>query len=316
MLKIIITFFVFCIVLFLYLHITFHLKTSNDLEIYDIDNTSKDKLEEICNLRQPVIFDFDCLPIVENTNKKKLLNHYRAFDIKIRNVDKSKPTEEDIFIPLKLHDASKLFQEDTSSAYYSENNKEFLEETGVLKIMQRKDDFLRPPMVSDCNYDVLFGSQGTQTPFRYELSYRNFLLVTEGSVKIKLSPPKNTKYLHCTQDYEKYEFYSPICAWNPQSQYKNDFGKVKCLDIILPFGKTVFIPPYWWYSIEFQKDSSVSFFKYRTYMNHLAILPHTCLYFLQSQNVKRYTVKKANATESQETPDDSYEIYDDDDEDK
>lgn len=86
MLKIIITFFVFCLVLFLYLHITFHLKTSNDLEVYEIEDASKDKLEEICNLRQPVIFDFDCLPIIENTNKKNLLNHYKAFDVKIRNI--------------------------------------------------------------------------------------------------------------------------------------------------------------------------------------------------------------------------------------
>ena len=49
---------VFCIVLFLYLHVYFHLKTSDDLEIYEIENPSKDKLEEICDLRQPVLFQF------------------------------------------------------------------------------------------------------------------------------------------------------------------------------------------------------------------------------------------------------------------
>jgi hypothetical protein len=46
-------------VLFLYLHIHFHLKRSNDLEVYEIDDPSKDKLEEICDIRQPVIFDFE-----------------------------------------------------------------------------------------------------------------------------------------------------------------------------------------------------------------------------------------------------------------
>ena len=49
---------VFLIVLFLYIHIFFHLKTSDDLDIYDIETPSKDKLEEICDLRQPVIFAF------------------------------------------------------------------------------------------------------------------------------------------------------------------------------------------------------------------------------------------------------------------
>ena len=42
---------VFCIILFFYLHINFYLKTSNDYEIYELDNISKTKLEELCNLR-------------------------------------------------------------------------------------------------------------------------------------------------------------------------------------------------------------------------------------------------------------------------
>ena len=54
-----ISFFIFCLVLFLYLHIYYQLKTSNDLEVFTIQNPSKDKLEEICDIRQPVIFDFN-----------------------------------------------------------------------------------------------------------------------------------------------------------------------------------------------------------------------------------------------------------------
>ena len=56
--EIIIGFFIFCLVLFIYLHIQFHLKTSEDLEMYEVEQPSKDKLEEICDLRQPVLFDF------------------------------------------------------------------------------------------------------------------------------------------------------------------------------------------------------------------------------------------------------------------
>ena len=57
--KMIFSILIFCIVLFLYLHIYFHLKTSEDLEVYDIDKPSKDKLEEICDIRQPVRFEFN-----------------------------------------------------------------------------------------------------------------------------------------------------------------------------------------------------------------------------------------------------------------
>jgi len=41
------TILIFCIVLFIYLHIYFHLKVCNDLEVLEIDQPSKEKLEEV-----------------------------------------------------------------------------------------------------------------------------------------------------------------------------------------------------------------------------------------------------------------------------
>ena len=87
MLEIIIGFFVFCIILFFYLHIHFHLKTSNDLEIYEIEQASKSKLEEICDLRQPTLFDFDeeHYKIMNTINTTYLLSNYPVFEIKIKD---------------------------------------------------------------------------------------------------------------------------------------------------------------------------------------------------------------------------------------
>lgn len=300
MLKIFIAFFVFCLVLFIYLHINFHLKVGNDLEVYEIEQGSKDKLEEICDIRQPVIFDFDNSKIIEYSNKTYLSNNYPAFEIKIRN---SKDTDynSEIYIPLPLHSAEKLVKEDTSSSYFSENNSDFLQETGVIKSFQYNDEFLRPYMVSNCNYDIMIGSQDTVTPFRYELNYRNHFLVTEGSVIVKMAPPKSTKYLYTVYDYENFEFRSPVNPWSPQKQYSADFDKIKCLEVTLTPGKTLHIPAYWWYSIKFSKDSSISCFRYRTYMNNAAITPHIAMYALQIQNVKRNTVKKMDINQLNET---------------
>ena len=55
--KIIVGLFIFCVILFLYLHVTFQLRTSNDLDVYEIEANSKDRLEEICDVRQPVMFE-------------------------------------------------------------------------------------------------------------------------------------------------------------------------------------------------------------------------------------------------------------------
>ena len=294
--KILIGLFIFCLVLFIYLHIQFHLKTSEDLEMYEIEQPSKDKLEEICDLRQPVIFDFDCEKILESSNKTYVSNNYHAFEVKIRNV-KEEDTNAELYIPLPIHAAVKLFDEDKNSIYLSENNKDFLEETGVIKNLKYNDEFLRPYMVSNCNYDIMMGSTHTCTPFRYEINYRNFLLLTEGSAQIKLAPPHSTKYLYPIYDYENFEFKSPVNPWSPQPKYSADFDKIKCLEFTLTPGKTLFIPAYWWYSIKFNQNTSISCFYYRTYMNNAAITPYICMHALQIQNVKRNVVKKVSIKE-------------------
>lgn len=275
------------------------MKTSDDLEIYEIDQASKDKMEEICDLRQPVLFDCDedINKIIETTNKSVLLDNYPVFELKIRDTINSATAlgatlEEELYVPLPIHIACQLFKEDSNAVYFSENNMDFLTETGVIKNMTYNDEFLRPRLVSNCNYDVMFGSVGVETPFRYELNYRNYFVVTQGSLSIKMAPPKSSKYLYPVNDYENFEFRSPINPWSPQPKFKADFDKIKCLEIVLSPGKFLFIPAYWWYSFKFSENTSVSCFRYRTYMNNIAISPNIAMYALQNQNVERKIAKK------------------------
>ena len=294
---------IFCIVLFLYLHIFFHLKTSDDLEIYEIDNPSKDKLEEICDLRQPVLFNYNNERLLDTCQRSTILDTYGAFDVKIRNLKQSSnDNENNIYVPLAFTNALRVIKEDTEHKFLSENNADFLEETGIVKSYKYNDGFLRPYMVSQCCYDFICASEHTQTPFRYDLNYRNYLMVTEGNIKIKLSQPKSSKYLYQQKDYENFEFMSPINPWNVQSQYKADFDKIKCLDVSLTKGQIIYIPAYWWYSIEFGNETSVITFKYKTYMNAVAIFPHLIMKFLQSQNVKRNNVKQLTTEKTRESP--------------
>ena len=298
MLKVIIGFFVFCIILFFYLHIQFHLKQSNDLEIYEIEQESKDKIEEICDLRQPVLIncDEDCMNIINKTNIDYLSVNYPTFDVKIRHkTDLS--NDGDISVTLPLHVAIKLFKDDTSFSYFSEGNIDFLNETGAIKNISYNDKYFRPFLVSNCYYDIIFGSTNVETPFRFDLNYRNYYIVTQGSIIVKLSPPQNSKYLHPISDYDNFEFRSPINPWEPQEKYKVDFDKIKCLEIKLTKGKIIYIPAYWWYSIKFDENTSVSCLKYRTYMNNIAISPSILMYTLQNQNIKRKIVKPLNMNE-------------------
>ncbi len=300
MLKYFIAIFIFCVCLFLYLHIQYHLKTSNDLEVYTIERPSKEKLEEICDIRQPVIFDFNNTRLLESCNLGSLDDNYGAFDIQVRDIT-NKDDNSELYLPFLLKETINIFREDKNKKYISEHNEDFLKETGAVKNYSYNDAFLRPPLVSKCIYDFMSGSIGSKTPLRYDLNYRNYYYVTSGKVNIKLIPPHSSKYLYPVKDYDNFEFRSPINVWDVQQEYKADFDKVKVLDVTLNKGEIMYIPAYWWYSIEYEKLSSICTFKYRTFMNVLAISPELVLTMLQGQNIKRDVVKKVEQKEKKKT---------------
>jgi hypothetical protein len=287
----IVSLFIFCIVLFVYLHVVYQLKTSNDLEIYELDDVSKEQLEEICDIRQPVVLSFYSSEVMNSIQKSFMVTNYPTFDVQLRDNSREKEVDkEELYIPLPIHKTSELFQNDKEKKYFSEKNTDFLEETGIVKIMKYNDEYLRPCMLMNSKYDMIFSSDGCETPFRYEVNYRNFFMVTEGRVRIKLAPPSSTKYLHRKYDYENFEFRSPIHPWNVQPEFSLDFQKIKCLEVVVPKGKTIYIPAYWWYSMKMEKDTMIAGFRYRTYMNNVAITPYIFMYILQMQNIKRKSI--------------------------
>lgn len=306
--MLVISIFIFCIVLFLYLHIHFHLKRSNDLEVYEIEQPSKQRLEEVCDIRQPTTFEFYNDQLLTQLSYQAIHTTYRAFDIHIRDVSKTqanpaedktkiqqKGTEDDqvLYIPVTFKIAHEVLKKDNETKYISEHNADFIDETGLIKIFQVNDEFLRPYMVSTCMYDIMMASTGTTSPLRYEVNYRNYFLVTQGRIKILLIPPKDTRYLYPISDYDILEFRTPVNPWKVQPEYQDDFDKIKTLEVEVFQGMVMFIPAYWWYSIQFVvPETSVCSFKYRTHMNTVAIAPQLLLNVLQNMNTKRDTLEK------------------------
>lgn len=297
---------VFAIVLFIYIHVYHHLKTSSDLELYELDVPTKEQLEEVCDVRQPVKFTFHSSDFIQSMELPNVEENYGVFDINIRSnqhIDTSIspfhktqeiPLEQETLLPFLLTKSIPIFQKDQSKKYFSESNDGFLYETGISKKYRYHDPFLRPHMVSSCKYDYMFGSNKSITPLRYRVEYRTYYLVTYGQVNLTLIPPFYTKYLHPTSNYELFEFASPINPWNPQKEYSHDFEKIKTLTLTLKQGDIIYIPAYWWYSFEFEELSSLAVFHYQTYMNTVAILPQLTMYSLQHANVKHHVAKIEN----------------------
>jgi hypothetical protein len=119
------------------------------------------------------------------------------------------------------------------------------------------------------------------------------MLVTNGKVIIRLFAPKATKYLYSVNDYENFEFISPVNPWSVQEKYQKDFDKLRSIDVTLVPGQMINIPAYWWYSIKFVKsNTSICVFKYNTYMSALSISNHLIMRMLQRQNTKRVIAKR------------------------
>jgi hypothetical protein len=84
-----------------------------------------------------------------------------------------------------------------------------------------------------------------------------------------------------------------------QDEYRADFNKLRTIDVTLITGQMVHIPAYWWYSIKFVKsNTTICVFKYKTYMNTLAISNHLFIRLLQGQNTKRVIAKKMNIVDN------------------
>lgn len=273
--------FIFCVVLVFYLHIYRHSKISNDLEIFEMaTETTSTKLNEVLEFLQPVFFK---VPI----NFDLPLSNYGAFDINIRNANNY---VDEIYLPLCFSDANILINTDSSQNYFSENNQEFLQETGLVKHLESFDELLKPSACCYSHYDILLGSISVSTPLRHHMNYRQFVCLLKGSITVKVCPPKNSKYLSPVYDYDNFEFRSLANPWNDQQSLL----KVKFMDIELKSeGDILFIPPYWWNSIQIKSaDTQVAVFTYRTCMNSIYVGPHYFLYLLQRHNIKNIIYHK------------------------
>ena len=285
--EILINLLILSITLFLYIHIYNQIKTSNYLEVYEIENISKDKFEELCDLKQPLLINNIGLL---NFDIPHIQNNYGSFDIKITNKDTT-----DMFLHMKFLTAIELFDKDSSANYISENNKEFLEETSLIKEFSINDLLLRPVGTSSIEYDLILGSINSYTPLSYNLNCRNYYSVLTGSIEVTLCPPKDYKYLYINKDYENFKFTSMVDILAPQDEYKNEFDKVKFLRVVLEPNRLLQIPAYWFFSIKIlESNTLISNFKYTTYMNSLAMAPELFMKFLQKNNIKQNLAKVAD----------------------
>ena len=277
----IVAFIIFVVVLFVYIHLTAQFKKSEDLEIYEMDYKTSQQLNEICELRQPVLFELkvQCPELFERVEVTGDVN------IKDKN-----DFETGDFITMPYSNAETLTKTDPKSRFYSENNTDRIYNKAA-------DEVLKPTFSMFSKQDVMFGSKGARTATKFHTNSRKFICVNTGKIQVKMSPWKNRKYLQPVYDYENYEFRSPIDVWDPQPKYLNEYEKVKFLEFDVDNGYVLYIPPYWFYSIKyFDEYTQLVEYNYNTIINGVANVPNYCMYYLQQNNIKKKELKTVVST--------------------
>ena len=272
-------------------------KISEDLEIYEMDYSNNVHLQEVCEIRQPVLFQFNSIHshLFQDISPKNIAK-YGSYDVKLKDLhDYTNGDTVDTVdaFTISLNNTIKLMENDNIAHYFSENNEDFLEETGLIKSIKSMDEFLKPLFNVNTKYDLMFGSPNAVTPLRYHNNYRQFLCVVSGKIHVKMTPWKSSKYLHPIKDYDNYEFRSPIHPIAPLAQYITDFEKTKFLEFDVSEGFILYIPPYWWYSIQYtcEKPTFVCGVSYNTVMNCISNVHDLGLYWLQQQNITKKITK-------------------------
>jgi len=232
------------IIVMAYVHICFHMKTSNELEVYDLRKPNKEVFDEICDYRQPVK--------VHMGNELSKVTDLFMGAIFIRNV-----TQDPSFVSVDIETANRIFEQDKQSRYISERN-------------TKKDDcadvFLRPHLCAFRYYDYMRGSEGAVTPFKYDLYYRHFLYVSDGTVCVRVATPNTSEMLHMVKDSELFEFRAYDDPWKENTSFRTK-------ELTLSKGDLLYIPAYWWYSIKYTQKGRIVAFKYHTYASACSIFP-------------------------------------------
>jgi len=269
---------IFIIVLFLYIHIQQQFKSGDNLEIYEYEYSSAKKLQEVVNIKQPVLFPLDLPSVRDNLPLVNL--HIKD----IRDYKSSTKTYVESII-LSQSSARGIIDTDTKSVFYSCRNMDSISQSYSWKEwFSILDSYIKPSFCVNTEYDILYGSRKTRTTTTYHHENNVYLYLppysNKSNIRIKMTPWKSKIFLSTVNDYLYYEFWCKENLFQP-------IERVRCLDIIVKPGYVVYIPPYWFYSIEFQdNENEVCMVKYTTGANLLANIKHIGLYNLQKQNIR------------------------------
>ena len=114
--EIFFTLILFFIILLIYVHIQNHYKTNDTMEIFEYEYVSNIQLQDICDLKQPILFNFyNNVPELFQDVSTSFFSNFSNTDIFVKDIDdywkKPSPTSVDS-IPLSFKSFINLTHKD------------------------------------------------------------------------------------------------------------------------------------------------------------------------------------------------------------
>ena len=286
----------FICVLFLYIHIQFQLSPSEERQIFVIDQPVNIQIEEIFELKQPIIMKLLHADIINELTMEKIYEECQHTDISIYD---NSGSISHAHILSSTTACKNLFNTDKNSRYYTEKNAEnisTLPSNSIIKKINTSHRIFTPPLCSRQKNDILFGSDNVTTIPQHSIMFRNIFTVTSGTVDVCLIHPDDFAKNNITinNEYTDMTFFiqSGFDLWN------NDNPDI--IKATIHTGETMSIPPYWLYSFKYKENAVIGSSSFNSYITEIAIIKHTLLYwatkFTRPTNVIYTTTKKEDET--------------------
>ena len=271
-----VTVIIFILILFVYVHVQKEYKYFTDLQLYEVDYINKKQFLEEIQTKLPIITRLS-LPCVGHEQ----LQDYVHDDLYVKDIREMYKVQDIRNIPLNYSRSSILLETDKKASYFSSGNPHVLY---LFENITNTWDHHLKPNASFVSYDVLFGSQHAITPYQYHTNTSLFLCIPPRNkeVRIRLMPFSQNHMLNVVHDYELLEFWS--------SKIPKDVSHSKnSLDIFLYSGQLLYIPAYWFYSIEFLDSKTiVNQIKYSSYINSLSNLKYNIKHITETFDYTRF----------------------------
>jgi len=283
---------IFLVLLFVYVHIRYHIRPGTEPIIYELTDPSRALLHDTIHHKQPVKFSTTIGTDI-GLEWGQIVHTHSTYHVNVSGDGGATVMEMPV---VGLREGGEGVGRDgadttihttpTNHHHLLYGNERFITETLLVEKFTNVSHILRPHMMTRATYDLIgsVGSGDTDQPTHpapthtvpiASSAHITYLICTAGSVNVRLCSGKYTSRI--CRDASLAEKTSHLSFWDNSGNIVNEelLAQIDTQDTVVGPGYAIAIPAHWWYALELFPDTTVAMLRYRSAMNELASLPET-----------------------------------------